>query len=347
MRVSVCLIVRNEEQNLPRALASIPMSFETVVVDTGSTDRTVQIAEEAGAILGHYHWNDDFAAARNYCASLATGDYLLAMDADEELPADTAEKVNAFVGRHPYSAGAVILENVMGEERPRHRMMRFYPNDLDWAFHGNVHEQIYYKGEPASFENTALVLRHYGYEEDEYARTGKAERYIPLYERRLASHPNDAYMLYQFGKLLYSLNRLPEAERYLRRSFELQEYNRLYFPVMAVMLGYVLKEQGRSLEAEQLLKELEPLYPDFPDLYFLLGSLAMDTGGITAIQHYYTQALNIGETDKYTSVQGVGSYKAAYNLGVFYEITGNTEMSVRCYTIAADYGYGPARNRLK
>ncbi|WP_123042219.1 glycosyltransferase [Cohnella candidum] len=347
MKISVCLIVKNEENNLARALRSVPDSFEIVVVDTGSTDRSVPIAQQFGAVTASYEWSDDFAAARNFAGSRATGDYILALDADEELPADTEEQLLRFVQQHPGKAGCVYINNVTGEEIRRHRMVRFYPNRPEFRFAGTVHEQVYENGEPAVFEILPLQVMHYGYEENEYEVKSKFERYLPLYEKHLADHPNDGYMLYQMGKLYYSIEDWAGAERHLLLSMEQRQLDRLYYPVMLVMLGYVLKEQQRYAEAEQLLYPYVELYPDFPDLFFLLGLLAMDTGKIQAVESYFAEALKIGDTDKYTSVYGVGTFLAAYNLGVYYEVTGNKDLAGQCYRFAAEYEYEPALRRLK
>ncbi|MFD2331485.1 glycosyltransferase [Cohnella sp. GCM10020058] len=346
MEISVCLIVRNEEQNLKRALSSVPKSYEIVVTDTGSTDRTVEIAQTFDAQVIFIPWTDDFASARNASAAAATGDYILVLDADEELPADTEEQIRMFIAAHPKSAGCVHIINVTSEELSKHRMVRFYPNDRTFSFTGFVHEQVYYEGAPASFEDLPLIIAHYGYEAGEYEKKDKASRYIQLYEKHLAEHPNDGYMLYQAGKLYYGIQNWRKAEAYLRASVQCGQVDRLYYPVMLVMLGYLLKEQGRSGEAAELLKPVHQSYPNFPDLYFLLGLLAMDNGDFEGIRSYFSRALEIGETVRYTSVDGVGSYKAAYNLGVFYEVTGQQELANRYYRFAGDLGYAPALARL-
>ena len=115
---------------------------------------------------------------------------------------------------------------------------------------------------------------------------------------------------------------------------------------MVVMLGYVLKERGKFVEAERLLKQYEELYPAFPDMPFLLGLLSMDTGNVPAIEYYFKKAIDVGETTKYTSVKGVGTFKASYNLGVFYEIIGDRERAIFNYKLSAEYGYKEASNRL-
>src|SRR5205823_1109121 len=85
VQLSVCLIVKNEERFLAQSLKSVrEIAQQIVVVDTGSTDRTVEIAKEFGAEVHSFTWCDDFSAARNVALEHATGDWVLALDADEE-----------------------------------------------------------------------------------------------------------------------------------------------------------------------------------------------------------------------------------------------------------------------
>ncbi|WP_088833314.1 glycosyltransferase [Paenibacillus tyrfis] len=347
MKVSVCMIVKNEQDCIKNALASIPPDYEVIVLDTGSTDQTVQIAQSSGVIVKKYTWNDNFSDARNYCGSFATGDYILVLDADETLPANTNEIVNQFVLQYPKMCASVFIKNQMEEEIKTHRMVRFYPNDRMYLFHGIVHEQVYYKDAPAEFKPMNLTVTHYGYEQEHYDQKNKISRYLPLYKKHLEENPNDGYMLYQMGKIYFSQNDYSSAIRYLMQSLNIGEADRLYFPVALVMLGYALKETGRSSEAEQLLVNFENDYPDFPDLPFLQGLLAMDTGNIQRIAPAFQRALAIGESAKYTSVAGVGTYKAAYNLGVYYEIVGNTSKAKEYYLFSATEDYRPAVERLK
>src|SRR5262249_38226503 len=98
-RVSLTMIVRNEEYHLPDCLASVrDLVDEAVVVDTGSTDRTREVAKSFGAILGEFPWVDDFAAARNAALDHATGDYAFWMDADDRLDEDNRHKLRALFG---------------------------------------------------------------------------------------------------------------------------------------------------------------------------------------------------------------------------------------------------------
>ena len=91
--VSLCMIVKNEEENLGKCLKSLQgIVDEMIVVDTGSEDRTVDIAKEFGAKVYDFKWTGDFSEARNYSFSLATCDYIYSADADEELDEDNRQR---------------------------------------------------------------------------------------------------------------------------------------------------------------------------------------------------------------------------------------------------------------
>jgi glycosyltransferase involved in cell wall biosynthesis len=346
MKISVCMIVKNEENMIARALSSIPQEYEIIVVDTGSTDQTLDIAAQYGAQITEFPWCNDFSAARNASIVQASGDYILLLDADEELFPDTARTVQAFVRNDSCAAGTVVIHNVIGEEIHKHRMVRLFPNQPEYRFQGPVHEQLYYQNQPCVFKSSQIKIKHYGYEAEVYAQAGKFERYESLYKAQLTNNPNDGYMLYQLGKLYFSCDRYQQAIETLLQSFEQREERNLYFPVMLVMLGYALKKLGEYGLAEDLLLPYVSMYPDFPDIPFLLGLLGMDTGRLSAIEQYFRAALKAGETDKYSSVNGTGSFKAAYNLGVFYEVTNQANKAKRYYRQSADAGYGPATQRL-
>ncbi len=84
--LSLCMIVKNEEKHLARCLSSVKdVADEIVIVDTGSTDKTIEIAESFSAKIFHFDWVNDFSAARNFALSKCTGDWILYLDADEEL----------------------------------------------------------------------------------------------------------------------------------------------------------------------------------------------------------------------------------------------------------------------
>ena len=102
LRISQCMIVKNEEKNIERALSwGKEIMWEQIVVDTGSTDQTVEIAEQMGAKIYHFDWIDDFAAAKNFAIKQASGDWIVFLDADEYmLPEDTKKLPSVIKKAH-------------------------------------------------------------------------------------------------------------------------------------------------------------------------------------------------------------------------------------------------------
>lgn len=347
MKISVCMIVKNEESQLKRALASIPGDCEIVVIDTGSNDQTVELAEQLGAKVYAYEWSDHFAEARNASIRHATGDYILIMDADEELPDDWESAVRIHLERFPNQAATVQIHNITEGEITAHHAVRLFPNNGQYAFQGRVHEKLYCGSEPAQAVLSTIRIYHYGYSEEQYITKGKFERYIRLYQEELAQNPNDGYMLYQLGKLYYSVKQYKDAYEPLSAAVSLQQFERFYYPPLLVIFGYTLKELNLSRHAYELLEPLAPLFPKFPDLPFLLGMLAMETGQIQQIERHFKEALSIGDTDRYTTVVGCGSFRAAHNLGVYYEVTGKLAEARKHYELAAKQNFGPSSRRLE
>ena len=245
MLVSVCMIVRDEEATLADAISSIPASYEVIVVDTGSKDKTVEIAVSMGAKVSHYMWDNNFSNARNESVAHARGRYILILDADEQFSNGIENKINDFVFRYPNTAGTVTIHNLIEDEITKHRMIRFFPNTPDFYFKGLVHEKVVFKGKDVMFEDTQVEVIHTGYQSHVYTEKDKAQRYLDLYMSHLKLHPKDGYMLYQLGKLYYSVHDLENAREALYRCLHVQEESHLYFPVMLINLGYTLKKLGQ------------------------------------------------------------------------------------------------------
>jgi glycosyltransferase involved in cell wall biosynthesis len=136
--VSAVLIVKNEQAMLPRALASVAGVDEIVVCDTGSTDRTVEIATSLGARVVSFPWIDDFSAARNYAKQHATGDWVLSLDADEMLAPGSVDAIRAHTARTTASGLYVRMQAECNGEW--HSLIRVFRRECDWV--GAVHESV-------------------------------------------------------------------------------------------------------------------------------------------------------------------------------------------------------------
>lgn len=149
MRISACYIVKNEAENLKRSLSSIQgQADEVVVVDTGSTDQTVSVAEDFEARIYSFAWQDGFASARNYALSKATGDWILLLDADEYFSADTSCKLRKVIGVYGESScnGLLVkMDNIdaaSGELLDSFYQLRLVRRQPGLAYQGRIHEEL-------------------------------------------------------------------------------------------------------------------------------------------------------------------------------------------------------------
>ncbi len=198
--LSLCMIVRNEERNLPACLASVrPLSPEIVIVDTGSTDATPRIAADHGASVFAFDFSFvDFAAARNHGLTRATGRWILVLDADETLdsatlpllepllagPADTG----FYLERHNHACDAVTTLTTTKLDHA----VRLFPNRPEYRYRGRVHETVDASILAAGgrLATTAIRIQH-SFATDPESRRRRNHRYIGILKEELAAHPDD------------------------------------------------------------------------------------------------------------------------------------------------------------
>jgi glycosyltransferase involved in cell wall biosynthesis len=226
-KVSLAMIVRNEENNLPHCLQSARDLFdEIVIVDTGSTDRTKEIALEFGARVVDFVWIDDFAAARNVSLANATGDYIFWLDADDVLDPPEREKLKALLSRLRVDRKAAYVvrcacdpsqDGAGGKTMVDH--IRLFPllKDVRWTY--RVHEQILPSLRQANIPVrwTDVTVRHTGYT-DLALRARKLDRDTKILREELAERPHDPFVLFNLGSIAIERDAWQEGLDYLCRS---------------------------------------------------------------------------------------------------------------------------------
>jgi len=227
-RLSVCLIVKNEEQFLAQCLKSIHgLAQQIVVVDTGSTDRTVEIAKSFGAEIYSFAWCDDFSAARNAALEHATGDWVLMLDADEELPAAEHERLRADMKRAEVIAFRLPLVNKGEEAHGRHCVPRFLRNAPGVYYYSRIHEQVFPSlvqlGRAWGMKTAigAAELLHHGYSKEIVRDRNKIERNLKLLRQAVVEFPNDPNLQMNLGLELVHSDDLPAGLAHYREAFRL------------------------------------------------------------------------------------------------------------------------------
>jgi tetratricopeptide (TPR) repeat protein len=357
--LSICLIVRDEEQALPGCLASVaPFAAELIVVDTGSTDRTREIAAEFGARIADFTWCDDFSAARNSAASLASQPHIFALDADERLSADSLPALEAYCRSARVAVGRVVRTNLAEDGSTAltvESLSRLYPNRPGYRHHGRIHEQILHDGRPAPTVDTSVRLVHTGYAPATLVHGGKVDRNLRLLQLARDEEPANPYLAYQIGRTHQAAGHLREASTAYRAALHGLEgrppAESPYLSSLLLQLGYALLGQHDVSGVLDILAQATELYADFTDLYFLYGLAVMEldqASHLADVRMAFEHCLTLGEPNpaQYESVAGVGSYRAAYNLGVYHDSVGEAGLARAYFERAAALNYPPAVERL-
>jgi tetratricopeptide (TPR) repeat protein len=215
------MIVRDEERHLGRCLKSLEgVVDEIIVVDTGSADRTVEVAEACGAKVTDFPWCDDFSAARNESLNHATGAWIIWVDADEVIPEGEGKKIRKLT-EEPLDRGFTfilrVIDPVTEAMRVSYRQLRVFPNHLEIRFEWPVHEQVApsLRRKGIRIVDTDIVLLHLKEERGEEEQE-KAERYITIMEGWLSDHQDDRGMRFRLAQAYAGQGRDDEAIRELR-----------------------------------------------------------------------------------------------------------------------------------
>jgi glycosyl transferase family 2/tetratricopeptide repeat protein len=312
--LSLCIVVRDEEELLPACLeAAAPAADELVVVDTGSADSTVAIAEAHGARVVRRSWDGSFSAARNAALDEAHGDWVLFLDADEHLQVSPAA-VRALLARSWREAFLFPLTSLTGDGSTslRHASLRLWRNRRAYRFEGRVHERL--RGLPTAlperFELVDLPILHHGYLDRIVERRRKVERNLEL----LAGEPPGAETSFNLGSELARARRWGDAARSLDAAWEAlgDAWPEAGFgPLLAARAARARRETGRVAEAEALLEDAIARLPEYTDLSFELAHCALARGAADDAAQLLRRCLEQGDAPaELAGTAGAGSHLA-------------------------------------
>jgi tetratricopeptide (TPR) repeat protein len=349
-KLSLAMIVKNEARCLARCLnRAEKIADEIIVVDTGSTDDTIRIANEHKAKVLHFNWCDDFSAARNFALAQCTGDWILVLDADETVSEPLAEEIKKFV-QGPAQIGRLKIVSDFKRHgqtlRSQTFVSRLFPRGA--RFEGKIHEQII---SPLPRVNLSGELWH-----DGYLETQKSDRNVKLLRAALEREPDNAYLLHQLALEYTSLDQPENAFPSLQKAFTQMQPADPFAPNVVVDLIYAAMTVKKFEAGLEAIGQSEKRLADFPDFHlarglFYMNLIRSDTarylGELPKVEQSFQRCLALGETNRYKSVHGAGTFLAGYNLGLFYHVLGNTAGAKRCFESAASAGYEPASLMLK
>ena len=208
--LSLAMMVKNEEDFLEEALLSAkPWVDEMIVVDTGSSDRTVEIAKDLGASVSFFEWPDSFSIARNETLRRANGEWVFILDADERIRGEDPDKLRKQLTpgeQFPFEALLLNVINISSDGRPISSTYgpRVFPRHEKLGYHGRVHN-AFQSLDPQNPDVSARYYKdaeiiHLGYDEEIYKSRKKAERSLPLILASLEDNPEDGAMHFYLGR---------------------------------------------------------------------------------------------------------------------------------------------------
>ena len=327
-KISLCMIVKNEEEHLSNCLKTLcDIVDEIVIIDTGSTDKTKEICNNFHANVYDYHWNDSFADARNFGLKKATGDWILWLDADEEFVIEDKKALFDQLDSKDTVALLVQLVNFCGSNPPDENNAylfysnRIFRNHIGFRFIGKIHEylDINNKDRPLLTETTtAIKILHYGYMDELAESRKKTERNLRILESAKETKDYSPWIDYHISSELYRLKEYDKALNQVNISILRFLEKGLMPPSLLYKLKYdILLVAGCAESALPGIEKAILLYPDYVDLHFYKGLILMAKKQYENAISVFEHCLVLGESNtKYLTLKGVGSFSALYYTGL-------------------------------
>lgn len=252
--ITLSMIVKNEEKHLRECLESCKgIVDEIIIVDTGSTDRTLFIAEEYGAKIFHFEWVNDFSAARNYALQNSTGDWILYLDADERLTKEShffLKKIKNNTAKIGYYCIVKSLDSEEGRDNSM-SYVRLFANSRNIYFTGSVHEQILpsLTNEGYTLKDSNVVIEHIGYNIDNEKKKEKAVRNIKLLTTEYQK-AKSTYYAFQLALTYEVMENYDEAKNYFLISAGDENFSRIYRAHSFSSLSLIYLKKHNLSEAE-------------------------------------------------------------------------------------------------
>lgn len=344
MKISLCMIVKNEEKYIKMCLENaLKLADEAIVVDTGSTDKTIEIIKEFGdkVKLIKHKWNNDFAESRNISLDNATGDWILILDADEKLLCDV-DAVKKALEDSKSEGFQVPLYNIIDINTVLYSAVfcKLFRNK-GYRYVGAVHEQVNIidmTNNVEKIDSKICKAIHYGYLESNVVEKDKTNRNLEILLEEKEKRPKDPFVYYNIGvcyemkceykkalDYFFKSNELASAiDKYGLTEYEIDMVNRM------TRCYYNLNEDEVCIDfINEILKD--NAFKKFVDLYYVLGNCYFKIKQYDKAIEILNKCIEIGETKEFISVNGRGSYFPKLIMARIYNCKGETVEAINKY----------------
>lgn len=332
-KLSLCAIVKNEEDALPKCLESVKdVVDEMVIMDTGSTDRTVEIAQQFGAKVPCFKWCNNFSIARNEALNFVEGEWVLVLDADEVLTAQIVPQIWQAIEDKNTLAINLIRQEVGAAQSPYSLVSRLFRNHKAVKFSRPYHsliddsvaELLKTESHWKIVDLNDVAILHYGYRPQAIAALDKYERARKAMEGFLAENPNDPYVCSKLGALYLGVGREKEGLKLLKRGLKSNKAESHLLFELHYHLANVYSRKGKLESAFKHYQTAieQPILPQLKlGAYNNLGSLLQRSGDLLNAKKAYEFTIKID------SRFAVGYY----NLGMTFKALGNFQEAISAY----------------
>lgn len=342
--ISVCIITKNEASNLEKCLQALqPYPFEIVVVDTGSTDNSKEIAAKYTDKLYDFEWIDDFSAARNFAADHASHNIIFPVDTDEFLVRLDLEELQTLIEENPKAVGTVKRLDYFETDGEKHCQIcmidRIYHRRY-YHYDKPIHEVLTPMIRiPYASYTAPIEIDHVGYLGSGKLLQEKAMRDMELLLKEVAQNPQEPYNYFQIAQSYMLMRDEENAFLYFQKAMEHRpEPQADYTHILVYNYGHLLLERNRLDEASVLLTYYE-YYSDNMDYLCLIGLYYLHLNQPLKALQEFVKALTAPERD------AGDPRKPSYYIGYIYELFGKTEIAKTHYQNCGE-DYAPALEAL-
>jgi tetratricopeptide (TPR) repeat protein len=310
---------------------------DLAVVDTGSKDKTRQVAKGIGACVFEFPWIDDFSAARNESLRHARGDWLFWMDSDDTLPAECGRRLRELAdGEHePDTLGYVMQVHCPGPSGEEGDVtvvdhVKMFRNHPEIRFEGRIHEQVLpsIRRLGGKVEWTDIYVVHSGADQSPAGRRRKYERDLRILALELAERPDCSFHLFNLGMTYADMGDFAQAEQHLRRCIEVGDPGESHIRKAFALLINALAMVEKHGEAWHQCALGRQLFPHDVELRFREALLHHHFGRLIEAERCYRSTIDEPDERHFTSVDaGIGGYKARHNLAVVYLDMGRPDLA--------------------
>ncbi|TQR46795.1 glycosyltransferase [Paenibacillus popilliae] len=360
--LSICLIARNEEDVIARCLQSIkPIADEIIVVDTGSTDRTIEICQEFGATVLRHEWQDHFSLARNYGLEQASGEWIMWMDADEEMDVDDRQTMKNLLPTLDKDIYSIHLVNYIGATVQANESFhiahaRLFRNHKGFKFQFSIHEtlnvhEVLPDQDESQIDTLPVKVYHYGYLNDVTYAKNKSERNITLLLKAIEAKEPNPWLEYHLASEYSRMKQYDFAFKYVNWSIVRFLSEGLTPPSLVYKLKYsILLETGSIEGAWPAIDKVLVLYPDYVDLHLYKGVILHQLGKHEQALETFDHCIALGDKQlNHLTLHGSATFHAYYYKGQCYEQLNQPQDAWSAYRSALNFypEYGPANLALQ